>query len=76
MVSSDGKLHFGIGHWIINDGTYHSSNGVHKFYNYFDSENDYLGIFYLRTEKDKKDQIDEIFDDLTGEIEEIIKSEF
>ncbi|KAL4469631.1 hypothetical protein ABPG74_004884 [Tetrahymena malaccensis] len=71
--ATNGKLSFGIGHWILNDGTYHSSNGIYKFYNYFDTKNNYLAIFYLKTDLDKKNESDDLFDGLTGYIEKAVK---
>ncbi|KAL4469626.1 hypothetical protein ABPG74_004879 [Tetrahymena malaccensis] len=69
----NGKLSFGIGHWILKNGTQHSSNGIYKFYNYFDTKNDYLVILYLKTDIDGEDQSDDLFDELSVQIEKIVK---
>ncbi|EAR81912.2 beta-lactamase (macronuclear) [Tetrahymena thermophila SB210] len=70
----NGKLSFGIGHWILKNGTYHSSNGIYKFYNYFDTTNNYLAIFYLKTDIDEEDESDDLFDELSIKIENIVKN--
>ncbi|EAR93329.2 beta-lactamase (macronuclear) [Tetrahymena thermophila SB210] len=72
--ATNGKLSFGLGNWILNDGTRHSSNGIHKFYNYFDTQYNYLAIFYLRTKLDTQDKTDDLFDKLSLQIDKIVNS--
>ncbi|CAD8086387.1 unnamed protein product [Paramecium sonneborni] len=71
---------FGIGAWIYdtnqnNQPVIFSSSGIHGFSNWIDIENQYLCIFYIRTEVENEPLISELTESMRPQILEFVLKE-